>query len=118
MILLLQDEEIKIDDDQISTSSFGEADPSESPCCDELTYSKVSLYASLWLILFSFAVYLEFGAVYFVISSLYIIWANTRTGPKHRGEVSAYSVFNPNCEAIDGTLNAEQFEKEIRYGPL
>lgn len=61
---------------------------------------------------------MEFGAVYFGISGLYIIWANTRVGPKKRGEVSAYSVFNPGCEAIDGTLKPEQFEREIRYGAL
>ncbi|CAH2045007.1 unnamed protein product, partial [Iphiclides podalirius] len=39
------------------------------------------------------------------------------TRPKKRGEVSAYSVFNENCTSIDGTLKAEQFEREIRYGP-
>ena len=33
------------------------------------------------------------------------------------GEMSAYSVFNPNCESIDGTLTAQQFEREIRHGP-
>ena len=31
--------------------------------------------------------------------------------------MSAYSVFNPNCESIDGTLTAQQFEREIRHGP-
>ncbi|CAK1550427.1 unnamed protein product [Leptosia nina] len=38
------------------------------------------------------------------------------TKPKKQGEVSAYSVFNKDCKSIDGTLKAEQFEKEIRYG--
>lgn len=51
--------------------------------------------------------------VYLVISGLLFIYFNTRTGPKKEGEVSAYSVFNPNCEAIDGTLKAEQFEREF-----
>lgn len=58
----------------------------------------------------------EFGAVYFVLSALVFICLNTRSGPKRRGELSAYSVFNPNCEAIEGTLDASQFENEIRYG--
>ncbi len=35
--------------------------------------------------------------------------------PRH--EPSAYSVFNKDCESIDGTLTAEQFERELRYGP-
>ncbi|XP_054261254.1 SAYSvFN domain-containing protein 1 [Macrosteles quadrilineatus] len=111
-----QEEEVESKDDNASISSLESAD--ESECCDEFTYSKFSLYASLWLILFSFAIYLEFGAIYFIVSGFYIIWANTRTGPKRRGEVSAYSVFNPDCEAIDGTLKPEQFEREIRYGFL
>uniref|UniRef100_A0A1B6JF81 SAYSvFN domain-containing protein n=1 Tax=Homalodisca liturata TaxID=320908 RepID=A0A1B6JF81_9HEMI len=114
-----KDEGIEIEHDHCSISSDGDTSSiDENQCCDELTYSKISLYFSLWLILFSLAIYLEFGAVYFVISLMYIIWTNTRTGPKRRGEISAYSVFNPNCEAIDGTLKPEQFEKEIRYGVL
>lgn len=58
----------------------------------------------------------EFGAVYFILSALVFIWLNTRSEPKRRDEPSAYSVFNPNCEAIEGTLDASQFEREIRYG--
>ena len=38
-------------------------------------------------------------------------------GKRKAGEASAYSVFNENCEAIDGTLTAQQFEREIRHGP-
>ena len=34
---------------------------------------------------------------------------------RNKDEPSAYSVFNPNCESIDGTLTAEQFENEIRH---
>jgi len=72
----------------------------------------------LWTTLYTLAIHLEFGTVYLIVSVLYAIWKNTRTGPKKQGEVSAYSVFNHNCEAIAGTLKAEQFEQEIRYGPL
>ncbi|XP_071453934.1 SAYSvFN domain-containing protein 1 [Hetaerina americana] len=79
---------------------------------------KNGLYILLWVLLYVIAVELEFGIVYFILSVLLFIWLNTRTGPKAPGEVSAYSVFNPNCEAIDGTLNAEQFESELRYGAL
>ncbi|KAH0949522.1 hypothetical protein HN011_010702 [Eciton burchellii] len=74
------------------------------------------LYALLWITLYVIALEYEFGAVYFVLSILVFICVNTRSGPKRRGEPSAYSVFNPNCEAIDGTLDASQFENEIRYG--
>ena len=74
------------------------------------------LYFLLWATLYIIAIKIEFGAVYFVVSALIFIYFNTRSGPKKRGEVSAYSVFNPDCQSIDGTLKAEQFEREIRYG--
>ncbi|CAH2094755.1 unnamed protein product [Euphydryas editha] len=38
------------------------------------------------------------------------------TTPKKKGEVSAYSVFNKNCVSIDGTLKAEELEKQMIYG--
>lgn len=70
----------------------------------------------LWLILFGLFVEIEFGMVYVLLSSFYFIYANTRTGEKLKNEPSAYSVFNPNCERLQGSLTAEQFESEIRYG--
>jgi len=70
----------------------------------------------LWFILMVVFVKLEFGAVFFVLSCLYLIWTNLRSGPKKEGELSAYSVFNPNFETIDGTLTAEQFERELKFG--
>lgn len=62
------------------------------------------------------AIQFEFGAVYFILSALVFIWKNTRSGPKKKGEISAYSVFNPNCEAIQGTINMEQLEREMGFG--
>ena len=44
------------------------------------------------------------------------MYRNTRTGPRQRNTLSAYSVFNPNQERIDGTFTTEQFEKELRFG--
>ncbi|CAH1392727.1 unnamed protein product [Nezara viridula] len=45
---------------------------------------------------------------------LFILW----TGKRPRDEISAYSVFNRNCERIDGTFSAEEFEKQLRKGML
>ncbi len=59
---------------------------------------------------------LEFGAVYIILSAFYLIFTNFQNEQRKSWEPSAYSVFNPGCEAIDGTLKPEQFEKEIRYG--
>ena len=58
---------------------------------------------------------IEFGAVFFLVSAILLMTSNL--GKRKAGEASAYSVFNENCEAIDGTLTAQQFEREIRHGP-
>lgn len=81
-------------------------------------YCLWALYFIFWATCFAIAVELQFGAVFFVISALVGIYLNTRTGPKPKNEMSAYSVFNKNVESIDGTLKAEQFEREIRYGSM
>lgn len=71
-------------------------------------------WATCWMI----AIELQFGIVFLLFSALLGIYFNTRTGPKRRGEISAYSVFNENCESIQGTLDAKQLEGEMLYGPL
>lgn len=70
----------------------------------------------LWCSLMALFIQLEFGAVFFVVSVFYLMFTNFRKSTKQSGELSAYSVFNPNCEAIKGTLTAEQFENEIKFG--
>ncbi|NXY81741.1 SMDC1 protein, partial [Alcedo cyanopectus] len=72
----------------------------------------------LWAVLLAFFSELELGLPYFVLSLLYWMYAGTR-GPTERrpGELSAYSVFNPGCAAIAGTLTAEQLERELHYRP-
>ncbi|KAH0622616.1 hypothetical protein JD844_025063 [Phrynosoma platyrhinos] len=73
----------------------------------------------LWLVLLGLFVELEFGLAYFVLSMFYWIYVGTRgPGEKQSGGKSAYSVFNPGCEAIEGTLTAEHFERELQYRPL
>ncbi|CAM9676080.1 unnamed protein product [Pylaiella littoralis] len=51
------------------------------------------------------------GAVYFIVSAMVGIFVNL--GEREEGEWSAYSVFNAGCRALLGTINAEQFEREI-----
>lgn len=82
-------------------------------CPSWLTVATYVCYFLLWTVLFMIAIHFEFGYVFLVVSGLVFIYLNTRTGPKKKGEISAYSVFNPNCQAIDGTLKAEQFEREF-----
>ena len=71
---------------------------------------------ALWIILFGLFIELEFGSVYLIGSFFYLIYATLSTERREPGKLSAYSVFNPNFEKLDGQFTAEQFEKELRYG--
>uniref|UniRef100_A0A8C2HRM3 Si:ch211-59d15.9 n=1 Tax=Cyprinus carpio TaxID=7962 RepID=A0A8C2HRM3_CYPCA len=73
----------------------------------------------LWLVLLGLFSELEFGLPFFVISLFYWLYEGLRS-PKARqpGEMSAYSVFNPDCQPILGTLTAEQLEGEMGYRPV
>ena len=85
-------------------------------CCSVVDLLYYLLWVVLWAILYWIFIELQFGTVFLISSGIVFMFVNTRTSPKRTGEVSAYSVFNKNCESIDGTLKAEQFEREIRYG--
>ncbi len=69
----------------------------------------------LWLCLLGFFIQVGFGAVYFVVSLIYIMYASMRSDSSKAGP-SAYSVFNKDCERIQGTFTAEQFENQLRHG--
>ncbi|XP_070578033.1 SAYSvFN domain-containing protein 1-like [Ptychodera flava] len=76
------------------------------------------LKCTLWVVLLVLFIKLEFAAVFLVLTLFYLVYASMRSDVVRKpGELSAYSVFNPNCERIDGTLTAEQFEREMMYGP-
>lgn len=71
-----------------------------------------------YLLLQSLAFYLEFGAVFFVLGLLYFIFTNLSDRKRKPEELSAYSVFNPNCERIDGTVDASEMINNIVTGPF
>nr|XP_036860462.1 SAYSvFN domain-containing protein 1 [Manis javanica] len=89
--------------------------PRDQSVLTKITFLKVLL----WLVLLGLFVELEFGLAYFVLSLFYWMYVGTRSPEeKKEGEKSAYSVFNPGCEAIQGTLTAEQLERELQFRPL
>uniref|UniRef100_A0A914Y6G1 SAYSvFN domain-containing protein n=1 Tax=Panagrolaimus superbus TaxID=310955 RepID=A0A914Y6G1_9BILA len=53
----------------------------------------------------------QFGIVYFMFSAFLMLFLNL--GSRKEGELSAYSVFNPNCERLLGQITAEQFERDM-----
>ncbi len=76
----------------------------------------MALKIILWFLIWCIFIQLEFGTVYFVISLLCFVYLGTRSGPKPDKGPSAYSVFNPNCERLQGTFTAEQFDQSLRRG--
>ncbi|XP_044004427.1 SAYSvFN domain-containing protein 1 [Aphidius gifuensis] len=96
--------------------SINSEESTDIPLPEESSLALKLLYLLLWITVYLIALQVEFGAVYFIISALFFIWINTRSEKKKKGEISAYSVFNPNCEAIQGTINIEQLEKQMGYG--
>ncbi|XP_034555138.1 SAYSvFN domain-containing protein 1 [Notolabrus celidotus] len=73
----------------------------------------------LWLVLLGLFVELEFGLPFFIISLFYWLYEGLRSpADREPGELSAYSVFNPDCQPLLGTLTAEQLEGEMGYRPL
>ncbi|XP_067149290.1 SAYSvFN domain-containing protein 1 [Apteryx mantelli] len=77
-----------------------------------------ALKAVLWAVLLALAAGLGLALPVGLLAGLYWMHAATR-GPaeRRRGELSAYSVFNPGCAAIPGTLTAAQLERELLYRP-
>ncbi|XP_062267483.1 SAYSvFN domain-containing protein 1 [Platichthys flesus] len=70
----------------------------------------------LWLVLLGLFVELEFGLAFFILSLFYWLYEGLRSpAPREPGEMSAYSVFNPDCQPLLGSLTAEQLEGEMGY---
>ena len=77
---------------------------------------KTFLKVVLWCCCFGFFIQIGFGSVFFVLSLFYFMYVSMKSGTRRSWEPSAYSVFNENCEAIEGTLSGEQFDKELKFG--
>lgn len=79
----------------------------------------IVLKVLLWLVLLGLFSELEFGLPFFLLSLFYWLYEGFRSPkPRQPGEMSAYSVFNPDCQPILGTLTAEQLEGEMGYRPM
>lgn len=94
-----------------------ETPPTPAPLSNPRPWYITALYILLWLLLWGFFISVEFGFVYFLLSAFAFIVLSLRGSRRKIGQLSAYSVFNENCESIEGTLTADQFERELRFGP-
>ena len=71
----------------------------------------------LWCTLQALFNEIEFGVAFFVASCLFFIVWSLKGSRRNPSQLSAYSVFNKDFEQLQGTLTAEQFDREIRHGP-
>ncbi|XP_055741479.1 SAYSvFN domain-containing protein 1-like [Salvelinus fontinalis] len=102
-------------DDWLLESTLGQWLGSERLAFTNLTLLKVLL----WLVLLGLFAELEFGLPFFLISLFYWLYEGLRSPTARQpGEMSAYSVFNPDCQPLLGALTAEQLEGEMGYRPL
>ena len=100
---------------QVATETSGRSQESQT----NNTKQRVAKLVG-WICLWGLFIAVGFGAVFLVVSALLFIYFSTRKNSGQSGQdkqLSAYSVFNPNFERLDGTLTAEQFEKELKFGP-
>lgn len=111
-----EDEEVDPFSSDEEAEELRENEKFEPTKFDWLKYTLRAVYFFFWATCYAIAIELKFGVVFLMFSALFGIYFNTRTTPKKKNEVSAYSVFNKDCKAIDGTIKAEQFENEIRHG--
>ncbi|CAO1419295.1 unnamed protein product [Diamesa serratosioi] len=101
------------DDDEEDDNVVKDESLDTSKKYDKLQVCCYFLYFMIWITLYAIAIKLEFGVVFIMISMLVGICVNTRSSKRKKNEPSAYSVFNQNCESIDGTFKAEMFEKQM-----
>lgn len=97
-------------DDWLLDSSLGRWLGNRHLAFKNLTLLKVLL----WLVLLGLFSELEFGLPFFVISLFYWMYEGLRSPTARQpGEMSAYSVFNPDCQPLLGAITAEQLEAEM-----
>lgn len=106
------------DDEVIEHRVPSDAEIDTLNCCSTTIVIKYLLIFIIWATGFYIFILWEFGMVYFGISALVMMYLNTRTGRKLKGEISAYSVFNKNCQSIHGTVKAEDLERQMIFGQL
>lgn len=88
------------------------------PVKTKIDYIIIAVKVLIYILGQILAVIIGFGAVFFSISALIFICTNLRNRKRRRNELSAYSVFNPGCKPIQGTISAQQLEDQLKFGML
>ena len=79
----------------------------------------ISFKAFLWLTFFILFIHWQFGTIYLIISLFYVIYCNLGVGTgRRKNQLSAYSVFNPRFEKLQGTFSGEDYDRQLRHGSI
>lgn len=110
---VLSDDTVILDDDR----------PVPGSCCGpipwtSMDYAILTLKICIYILGQIVAIMIEFGAVFFVISLLYLIWYTLDDRKRAKHELSAYSVFNPGFQELRGTVTSQQLTAELTFGAL
>ncbi len=92
-----------------------EEQPPEPVPWTNIDYVILIVKLAMWTVAQVIFVKVGFGAVFFATSAFAFIWLNLGNERRRPGRMSAYSVFNPGFENIQGTFTAQQFEQELRH---
>lgn len=109
---------VKTSDDEMDDDENDDDFQQLVPQSDSFWVIKIVIKIMIYILLQTLAVILEFGAVFFSIAVLYFICTNLRNRKKLKGELSAYSVFNPGCKPIHGTVTADQLQGQMGLGGM
>lgn len=82
----------------------------------DIVTTKNIIIVVVWGLIYKLFVYFEFGLVYFFMTIIALIFYNL--GERKPWELSAYSIFNPNCERIPGTFTASSIQPGIERNNL
>ena len=104
------------EDDTSSRSSSETSDESEP--WTVMDWAILFVKAMVYVTLQTIAVLEQFGAVFFMLSLFYLIWVGLSDRKRKPNQLSAYSVFNPNFEEIEGTVNAQKLQAELTFGAI
>jgi len=106
-------------DDSDSDDSIENDECSEKPRKSDKNLYYTIIMFSLWAAIQYWMITVAgFGAVFFAVSALFAIYFNTSKAGKKNNVLSAYSVFNPQCMAIQGSADPKQLERELIFGGL
>lgn len=104
------------DDSDFEDSTVNNVPVKKSPTSNTKLYWYIIIFLCWAAVQYWMIAVVGFGAVFFAVSALVAIYYNTSNSKKKPNALSAYSVFNPQCTPIQGSVDPKQLERELLFG--